>query len=148
METTYPDNVRVVYRIFPIDSIHKNAQISAQAAWAAWKMDKFSEMKDELYLNQSSWESLDDPREEYIKYAGSIGLDETQFTELMNSKEAENYVIAQRAEAISLGLNATPTFFIDKQQLSVRTFEDFKALIDARLEGDQTQFQPTTAPLQ
>lgn len=156
VEKTYSDNVRVVYRIFPIDSIHKNAQISAQAAYAAWKLDKFSEMKDELYLNQSSWETLDDPTDEFIKYATSIGLDETQFTELMNSKEAEEYVNQERAEALSIGLNSTPTFFIARKQVSVRTFEDFKALIDAELgessssseSNNPQESKPTTIPLQ
>lgn len=153
VETTYPNQVLVVYRFFPIDSIHKNAQISAQAAYAAWKLDKFSEMKDELYLNQSNWESLDDPRNEFIKYAVSIGLDEAAFTELMNSKEAEEYVNTARAEAISLGINSTPTFFINKKQVTARTFEDFKALIDAELSSSDTQSnsestKPTLPPLQ
>jgi len=134
----YPDDVKIVYRFFPIDSIHKNAKISAQAAWAAWKLDKFPGMKDELYLNQSSWENLDKPEEEFIKYAKSIGLDDAEFLELMNSKEAEDFVNQGRAEAVSLGLNATPTFFINKQQISVRTFENFKELIDAQLNSTST----------
>lgn len=54
IENSYPEDVKIVYRIYPIDSIHKNAAISAQAAWAAWKLGKFSEMKDELYNNQGS----------------------------------------------------------------------------------------------
>jgi protein-disulfide isomerase len=153
IEAMYPEDVVIVYRIFPIDSIHKNAQISAQAAWAAWQMDKFIEMKDELYNNQSSWENLDNPEEEFIKYAGSIGLDEAEFEELMNSSEAEEFVNIQRAESISLGLNATPTFFLGKTRINARTFEDFKALIDAQLGNAESQSnsesaKPTLPPLQ
>lgn len=143
---SYPDQVRIVYRFFPIESIHKNALISAQAAWAAWKMDKFVEMKDELYGNQAAWEDLDDPRDEFIKYATSIGLDEAEFSELMNSKDAENAVLAGRNDALALGLNATPTFFIGKVQVSARDFNNFKELIDTELSG--TEAKTTTAPLQ
>ena len=64
----------------------------------------------------------------------------------MNSKEAEDYVNAQRAGAISLGINSTPTIFIAKKQVTARTFDDFKAIIDQELSGSAPE--ATTAPLQ
>lgn len=141
--STYPADVRVVYRFFPLTSLHKNAIIAGRAGYAAWKLGKFHEMKDELFSNQTTWEGIKDPRDEFIKYAKSIGLDEAKFTDLMNSKEAENALKTGEAEAISIGLNATPTFFIGKKQVSVNGFEDFKKLIDQELSGTTT-----TAPLQ
>lgn len=155
---TYEDDVMIVYRNFPIRSIHQNAVIAAQAAYAAWKLDKFKEMKDELFNNQNSWSNIDNPEDEFVKYAVSIGLDEAEFTELMNSKEAEDFVIQGEAESISLGINSTPTFFIGKKQISARNFEDFQELIDAELGGtsstDSTgsmqphETEPTLPPLQ
>lgn len=141
--STYPDQVRVVYRFFPIDSIHKNAISSAEAAYAAWKLGKFVEMKDELFNNQANWENMDNAKDEFVKYATSIGLDEAKFTELMNSKEAEKAVRAGQADALAIGLNATPTFFVGNKQVSATGFDDFKTLIDQELGA-----KPTTAPLQ
>jgi protein-disulfide isomerase len=133
--SNYPNNVRVVYRFFPLASIHKNAYISAQAAYAAWKMGKFIEMKDELFNNQKSWENIDNADEEFVKYAVSIGLDADKFRELMNSKEAQDAVKAGEADAISTGLNSTPTFFLGNKKITFRDFEELKSLIDAEISG-------------
>jgi len=142
----YPNDVRVVYRFFPLSGIHKNAYISARAGYAAWKMNKFKEMKNELFNNQSDWENLDNPEERFLEYAKSIGLDEAKFKALMNSKEAQDAVKAGEADAISIGLNSTPTFFLGKIKITPRNFEEFKKLIDAELSGIDVKV--TQPPLQ
>lgn len=156
---TYPEDVRIVYRHFPLKTIHQNAQISGQAAYAAWKLGKFKEMKDELFNNQDSWATLSDPSDEFVKYAKSLGMDEAEFVELMNSKEAEDIVNAGQAESISLGLQSTPSFFIGNKQFSARSFEDFQALINEELgsapssssdtmDSHSESAEPTLPPLQ
>lgn len=139
----YDGKVKVVYRFFPLRSIHKNAIISGQAGYAAWKLGKFSEMKDLLYENQAEWENEGDPKIIFIKYARNIGLDEAEFEKLMNSDEAKQAVEADEKEAIGLGLNSTPSFFIGNKQFSPSGFDGMKALIDQELSGTVTQ-----APLQ
>jgi len=70
----YDGKVKIVYRFFPLRGIHKNALISGQAGYAAWKLEKFSEMKDMLYDKQADWENLGDPKEVFEVYAKEIGL--------------------------------------------------------------------------
>lgn len=135
----YDGKVKVVYRFFPLKSIHPNAVISGQAGYAAWKMGNFKDMKDMLFDKQDDWASLDDPREVFTSYAGLIGLDEAKFTQLMNSEEAKNAVEAGERDAISLGLNSTPSFFIGNRQFSPAGFDSFKSLIDAELAGTATK---------
>lgn len=129
----YDGKIKVVNRFFPLRSIHKNALISGQAAYAAWRLGKFSEMKNLLYENQPSWEKLGDPRETFLDYAKKAGLDKDQFNTLMNSEDAKNAVLNGEKEALGLGLNSTPTFFIGNKRFSPRGFEDFKKLIEEEL---------------
>lgn len=129
----YEGKVKIVYRHFPLRGIHKNAQISGQAAYAAWKMGKFSEMKDLLYQNQASWEALGDPREVFVEYAKDLELKSDEFTNLMNSDEAKNTVLAGEKEALGLGLNSTPSFFIGSKYFAPQGYETFKQLIEEQL---------------
>ena len=129
----YDGKVNLVYRFFPLRGIHKNAFISSQAGFAAWKLGKFEDMKDTLFDNQTDWENLDDPKETFTSYAKKIGLDEKKFSELMVSGEAKKAVETGEAEALSLGLNSTPTIFIGNKKVSTRTYDDFKKLIEEDL---------------
>ena len=133
----YKTQVNVVYRFFPLKGIHKNAVISAQAGYSAHKLGKFSEMKDLLFTNQPDWEGLGDPREIFQGYASSIGLDVEEFNKIMNSQEAKKAVEDGEKEAIGLGLQSTPTFFIGNRQITVSNYDDFKKLIDEELLKDK-----------
>ncbi|MBI2621025.1 MAG: DsbA family protein [Candidatus Levybacteria bacterium] len=130
----YKGKVKLVYRHFPLRGIHKNAVIAGQAGVAAEKLGKFSEMKDLLFENQADWEGLDDPRETFEGYASSIGLNVDEFKKIMNSDEAKNAVEAGEREAIGLGLNSTPSFFIGNRRIQPRNLEEFKQLIDEELQ--------------
>lgn len=135
----YDGKVKVVYRHFPLKNIHSNAVIAGQAGYAAWKLDKFEEMKNELFNKQGDWEALDDPRSVFVEYAQGLGMDPVKFEELMNSPEAKKAVEDSEREAIALGLNSTPSFFIGNKQFSPSGIEGFKTLIDAELSGEVTQ---------
>jgi protein-disulfide isomerase len=50
----YPEDVRLVYRNFPLNQIHPNAYEAALAAEAAGKQGKFWDMHDLLFANHSS----------------------------------------------------------------------------------------------
>ncbi len=139
-------DVAIVYRFFPLRGIHKNALISGQAGYAANKLSKFSEMKDLLYANQADWENLGDPKEIFEGYASSIGLDVEEFRTIMNSDEAKKAVEDGEKEAIGLGLNSTPSFFIGNKQFSASSYDEFKKLIDEELKTSGSK--PTVKPLQ
>ncbi len=123
--------VKFVYRYFPLSTAHKNARISAQAAYAANKQGKFEEMKDELFNKQTSWEGVEDPTDTFVAYAVAIGLDGDKFKEDMHSDEAKNAIIASENKAVSLGLQSTPTFIIGNKSVFPQNAQEFKDLIDA-----------------
>lgn len=131
----YKGKVKLVYRHFPLRSIHKNALVAGQAGYAAEKLGKFSEMKDLLFGNQKDWEGLGDPREVFEGYASSIGLEVEKFRTIMDSDEAKKTVEAGEREAIGLGLNSTPSFFIANKRIQPQGYDDFKKLIDEELQA-------------
>jgi protein-disulfide isomerase len=133
---TYKDQVRLVYRFFPLPQ-HQNALIGAQGAYAAWKMGKFPEMKDKMFDAQAQWESLSDAdaQAKFIGFAKEIGLDQDKFKSLMNSQEAKDFVQHDKNEANTLGLNSTPTFFLGNKLITPNGFDSFKSLIDSDLKA-------------
>lgn len=119
-----------VYRMFPLSNVHKNAMISAQAGYAAYKQNKFFEMDDLLYNGQASWEGLSDPSQTFVDYAKKLNLDTDKFQKDMNSDEAKNYVTDSQNQAAGAGINATPTFFVNGAQITnPQSYNDFKKII-------------------
>lgn len=156
----YEGKVNLVYRFFPLKTIHKNSVIAGQAGYAAQKQGKFVEMKDMLFEKQKDWEaqSGDEVKVTFIAYAGEIGMDKTKFEADMNSSEANKAVLAGEAEATGLGLNSTPSFFIGKKSFTPQGYDAFKSAIDDELGSssssnnsnsrtETTTVKPTTQPL-
>lgn len=131
----FGDKLRFVYRYFPLRNIHKNAEISSIAAEAAARQNKFWEMHDLLFENQTEWSNLQDPRGKFKEYAKFIGLDMEKFQNDLNSKEVKDKVEADYQNGLSLKVNATPTFFLNDQKITnPRTYEEFKIKIEEVLQ--------------
>jgi protein-disulfide isomerase len=116
----YPNDVKFVYRHYPLVSIHQNAQITAQAAAAAGSFNKFWEMHDLLFAEQDSWSELGSKEmiAKLEEYAQKLGIDKTAFTAKMESKEIKDVVAADVADGTKAGVDGTPTFFVNGQLTS------------------------------
>ena len=122
------------YRMFPLTNIHPNSHISAQAAYAAYKQNKFFEMSALLFNNQTDWANVTDPKSIYVGFAKKLNLDLAKFQKDMDSNEAKSYVNNSESKALSLGVNSTPTFFINGTQIqNPQDYNAFKKLIDDEL---------------
>jgi protein-disulfide isomerase len=131
--------LKVVYRHFPLTSIHKNAIPSAQAAEAAGRQGKFWEMHDTLYEKQTEWSDERDVKEKFIEYARILGLDEEKFKSDYDSDEVRQRIESDLSKALQLGLNSTPTFFLNGQKIAPRSYENFKDLVDDQIRGYNLQ---------
>lgn len=136
-------NFRFVFRHFPL-TIHPNAVISAEAAEAAGAQGKFWEMHDTLYQNQNAWSTLSDPVDVFVGYAGQIGVaDVNRFREALENHDYQQAVRDDEKDGNALGVNVTPTFFLNGEKLEgVQAYEELRAKIDALLASAPT---PTTA---
>lgn len=135
LEKEFPNDLAIVFRHFPLRTIHANASVAAQASEAAAKQGKFWQMHDLLYAKQIDWEKAADARSIFAGYAGELGLDVAQFSADMNSEEIKAKIDADYLAAMRLGLTGTPTFFVGGKQLLANpsSVEAFKAIIQAEI---------------
>ncbi len=132
----FGDQIAVVYRHFPLTTIHFNAEFAARAAEAAKKQNKFWEMHDLLFEKQNEWSGSSNPSSMFESYAELIGLNVDQFKNDFSSKEVRDFVKAERAHSLKIGLQGTPTFFVNGQKIdNPNSLEGFKAVINSALQN-------------
>jgi protein-disulfide isomerase len=124
-------DVRFVFRHFPLTQIHQNALLASKYAEAASIQGKFWEMHDVLYDKQQDWSSSLGAKALFEGYAKTLGLDVAKLSSDAASKEVESKILAQYKEGVKLEVQGTPTFFINGKKLesNPRTPEEFTALI-------------------
>ena len=108
----YPEDVKLVYRHFPLASIHPNAILATQASEAAGLQgdDAFWAMHDLLYATQADWSSLsiEDFGSWLIDQAADLGLDSTQFEADLYSEEITTMSESTWTKGQELGIPGTP----------------------------------------
>ena len=112
----YPDKVKLVFRHFPLDQIHPNARLAAQAAQVAQAEDKFWRYAQLLFEKQEEWSdisSYDLLKTTLSEYASELGIDSASFLERMESSEVVSAVQIDVELAKELNIMATPTFFVN-----------------------------------
>jgi len=123
----FPEDIRFIFRHFPLNQ-HDKAFLAAQAAEAAGLQGDFWGMHDALFDKYDDWVEMSPEEFEpwLIDEAETLGLDPDQFAQDMNSDEIVDLVAQAQADAIDLGLNATPTLLFDGQQLPsfIQSFDD------------------------
>jgi protein-disulfide isomerase len=102
------NNLRFVFRNFPLTQIHPHAQHAAEAAEAAGAQNKFWEMHDYLYEHQ---QALDDKNLE--KYAGILGLGMVKFKNDFYKHVYASRVREDFLSGVRSGVNGTPSFFLN-----------------------------------
>jgi protein-disulfide isomerase len=128
IQEVYSTQVRVVWKHMPL-SIHRNALDAAVAAEAARRQDKFWEYHDRLFANQQKL----DP-ENLQEYAKELQLDMARFDKDRLDPEIRKRIEADKAEAETIGVNATPTFFINGRYVrGAQPFETLAKVIDEEL---------------
>lgn len=104
------NNLRFVFRNFPIPQLHPYAIHAAIAAEVAGAQGKFWEMHDKLFENQRQLED-----QNLMRYAEEIGLDTKRFETDFSKDEYFRKVNHDYETGIQNGVQGTPTFFINGQ---------------------------------
>src|SRR3990167_4419824 len=126
----YPNEVRVVYRHFPLEELHKNAKPAAIAAEAAGKQGKFFEMHDALFNTQDQWAKDGNPELTFEDLAGSLGMNGKQFKEDVNNPELKKRVEENISQAVQNGIGGTPTLFLDGKLIQTpNSYEELVQLV-------------------
>lgn len=158
VEAMYNTQITFQFRNFPLTSLHPNAFAGARAAEAAGLMGKFWQMHDLLYEQNQlyytsggsnpTWIGVSNPEPVFVQYAQSLGLNTTKFKQLYSSDQVNNLVVADENAGNSLGIDATPTFFLDGKQIQVaNNVQAFEKLINAAIaqKTGKSSSAPTSA---
>lgn len=105
------EQLRFVYRHFPLSEMHPHAEVAAEASEDAGEQGMFWEMHRELYTHQSA---LDIPHIE--RYAEELGLDMPQFDSGLRMRTFRPRVREDFMSGARSGVNGTPTFFINGER--------------------------------
>ncbi len=125
----YSGKVNFVFRHFPLPQ-HQNALSAAEAAEAAGEQGKYWQMHDLLYENQPEWSESADPLGIFSKYAASLNLNVEQFKNFVSTNKYHDKILSDKSDGEKLGINSTPTFYINGIKLPGYSYEDFKSRID------------------
>ncbi len=120
----YPQEVRFIYRHFPLDS-HVYGRKAAEAAEAAKQQGKFWEMYDGLFANQAS---LSD--ETVRNLAQSLGLHMDTFNRDWKDATIAAFVSADRADGEKVTILGTPTFFLNGKKLAPVSWSDLMVEVE------------------
>lgn len=133
LEQDFPEDLRVIFRHFPLKSIHKKAQIAGQAVEAAGMQGKFWEMHDILFERQDEWVSGNHD-ELFISYVRELGLDVEKFSIDLESGFVKDRVDSDFANGQRAGINSTPSFFVDGTYITnPRSYDAFREIINDKI---------------
>lgn len=129
----YDGKVRLVHKDLPLEAIHPQATLAAEAARCAGDQGKFWQYHDTLYSKVPKLGSAD-----LKAYAKDLGLDTVSFDRCLEIGKHKGAVQKDLAEGANLGLTGTPSFFINGRELSgAQPLEAFAAVIDEELSQAQ-----------
>jgi protein-disulfide isomerase len=134
VRAAYPKDVKLVYRHFPIDIIHPQARLAAQAAECAGAQGRFWEYHDGLFNN------VDLFLPQLQQLAKGLNLDKAAFEACLNGEWARDKVAEDVKAGTRAGVSGTPTFFINGRQLvGAQPFEAFRGIIEQELAGHRRE---------
>ena len=125
----YANQIRFVFRQFPLTHIHPFSEKMAEASECAAEQGKFWEMMDKIYSRQT-----DLTMEGLVRDAAEVGLDQNSFNQCMASGAVVARVKRDHDDGVALGVAGTPTFFIGSRAIpDVPDFDELSKAIDQDL---------------
>ena len=127
----YPEEVRIVYRHLPLETLHPRALAAAEASACAADQGLFWEYHDRLFANPQAFGD-----EDLRGHAREIGADGDVFDACVDEHEHAATVDADVAAAVELGITGTPAFVVNGILLfGLQSEETLDQLIRAELES-------------
>lgn len=119
----YKDNLVFAYRHYPLDQ-HPFGQKAAEAAEAAKAQGKFWEMYELLFANQEKFSDTI-----FVELAKQLNLDIPTFEKAMKEGTYKDTVLRDLSYGNLIGVNSTPTFFLNGKKLNLTTFADIRTAV-------------------
>ncbi|MGW0175907.1 DsbA family protein [Rhodococcus sp. NPDC003322] len=133
LRAEYGDRVAFVVRYFPLPG-HFNAERAARAVEAAAQQGKFEQMYQRMYETQAEWGEQRVPKDDVFRaFAVDLGLDMAAYDAAYADPATAARIAADVADGEALGVQGTPSFFLDGQRFEPSTYQDLTDAFDAAL---------------
>lgn len=132
----FDGKVQLVYRHFPLDSIHPNARLAASASEVAKTYDKFWEMHDLLFEKQEEWAAIKDQKElkeKFAEYAQELQIDKTEFLSKIEDETYAEFVQNDSVAGTQIEIQSTPTFYVNGSKTPA---PQLKSVVQSLLDKD------------
>jgi len=133
LDNELPNSVRFVFRHFPL-AMHRDAIHLAQVAACAGEQGQFWDMHDALFRNPIG--PADEVQNEVKKHVRALGLQQDQFEQCMVSKRPIQRIKQDQDDAIRLGINGTPTLFVNgRLVLGGASYREIRQIIAEEMQA-------------
>ena len=133
LRSEYGDRVNFVIRYFPLPS-HANAERAARAVEAAAQQGKLEPMYKKMYETQAEWGEKRTPADDVFRgFATQLGLDMAAFDAAYSDQATLERINQDVADGTALGVQGTPAFFIDGEQVRYQSPDDLRNAIEDAL---------------
>lgn len=146
--------VRIVFRDFPLVSLHPTSPIAHTAARCVGEQgaDKYWAMHDALFTHQQEWVRLPDPSSQLARLAAGVGADQVAYETCLAAGRTSANVSKSLAEGESNGIGSTPSFRFSgpndtRHAMSgAQPLARFETVIEALLDGRSPPDEPKPSP--
>ena len=129
----YDGEINYVVRHFPLSG-HANALNASIAVEAAGQQGKFEDMLHKMFETQSEWGGGQASQaDRFREFAAELDLDLDAYDAAVADPATEARVMQDYDEGVELGVNGTPTFFLDGEQITLTDPNDLPNAIDEAL---------------
>ncbi len=131
----YEGKVKLVYKQLPLP-MHKWARLASASALCVYEQsnDKFWKFHDMVFANQRQINEQN-ARDKFTQFAKDIGVDMTKFNSCIDSPQVKDRIEKEMKEAQSLGVNSTPSFFVNGMLVRGADYARLKAAVESALAG-------------
>ncbi|MGV3714313.1 DsbA family protein [Pseudolysinimonas sp.] len=134
LRAEYGDRITFAFRYFPLPG-HGNSTNAAVAVEAAFRQGQLEAMYSRMFETQAVWgeKGAESQAPLFRQYAEELGLDLTQYDADVADPEVLARVQSDFEDGVGLGVESTPTFFLDDRRVELTSFDDLRAALEAAL---------------
>lgn len=134
----YAGDVTFAFRYFPLPG-HGNARNAAAAVEAAARQDQLEPMYQRMFTTQKEWgeRGTDSQAKRFRGYAEELSLDMNQYDRDVTSKSVRDRIQQDVSDGAALGVQSTPSFFVDGELVQLSTYDDLEQAITTALERQE-----------
>jgi protein-disulfide isomerase len=126
----FEKDLKVVFKQYPMENIHRNAMLAAQVSEAAGQQMKFWEMHELLFARQNEWSNVPDALTFFLRYAAELHMDVEKLRQDLFEGEIRNKIFRDMLEGQVAQVRSVPTFFLNgKLMPAVKSDAEFEEAI-------------------